>query len=66
MANAFTPFLSRKFIVTVIALATLVVIGIMWATQKMIDKGLWALWFGAVNVVLGIYGSTNVAAKKKV
>ena len=59
-----TKLLSRKFIVTTIALIALVVIDIMWASQKMLDKALWGIWFGGVNVVLGIYGTSNVMAKK--
>ena len=57
-------FLSRKFVVTAVALIALVAIGIAWASQRMTDVGLWGLWFAAINAVIGIYGVNNVAAKK--
>jgi hypothetical protein len=58
-------FMSRKFIITLIALVGVLAIGVVWVTQSMNDVGLWGLWFAALGTIVGIYGAANVAAKKQ-
>jgi len=56
--------MSKKFIFALVGTAILIAIAIVWLAQSVYVVGLWALWFGAINLVFGLYGTANVVQKK--
>ena len=49
---------------TLFGLAVHVILMITWLFSGMQDTGLWAVWFGSFNALLGIYTAGRVTEKK--
>jgi len=59
-----SKFLSRKFIAFILGFGAILSIAIVWLIHRVVDTGLWGLWFAGMGGVLAIYSGSNVWQKK--